>query len=408
MSLLAVHLLVRHLINSCFPTETAKLSKLVFMKLTESYELAVNKKLNYGKLIIRYIGHHLPQCSILSFFLSLIYNYFMKMTAIMKKAKMLPLAVKIGIGILVILLIMILFLLFSKTNGQKSKSSAGAGSELNQNSSPGSTAGQASVDSDNRDSLPDLAEAIARLSREMADPDREAFIEDFWRWIFGEAGIPERFARKVAASALESPAFIMELLEVLQQDPYTYFLVDKQHALSLDYEPGDLVPLTGGSYRLSRDGLMLRGIAAQALREMAAAAAAEGIVLTVGSSYRSAAYQAQVYEREVKTHGQEIADRQSARPGNSQHQLGLALDFSPIDDAFAKTPASQWLLRNAGRYGFSLSYPDGYEEVTGYRWESWHYRYVGRDLTVFTDNYFDGIQQYALQFIRAWQDQAGG
>jgi len=139
---------------------------------------------------------------------------------------------------------------------------------------------------------------------------------------------------------------------------------------------------------------------------MAAAAAAEGITLTVGSTYRSAAYQAEVYAREVATYGQEAADRESAQPGKSQHQLGLAVDFAPIDDAFAGTPASKWLLENAGRFGWSLSYPDGYEEITGYRWESWHYRYVGRDLAVFIDTYFEGIQQYALGFIKAWQDQA--
>ena len=262
--------------------------------------------------------------------------------------------------------------------------------------------------------LPDLAETIARLSRGAADihpaeidPDREAFVEDFWRWIFGEAGIPERIARQVAASALESPAFIMELLTVLQQDPYTYYLVDKQHALPDGYEPGDLVTLTGGDYRLGRDGLQLRKMAADALREMASAAAADGIVLTAGSAYRSAAYQTEVYEREVKTYGKETADRQSAQPGKSQHQLGLVLDFAPIDDDFAKTPSSRWLNRNAGRFGWSISFPDGYEEITGYRWESWHYRYVGKDLAAFIDRYFDGIQQYALRFIYVWREQAG-
>ncbi|MDR0497867.1 MAG: M15 family metallopeptidase [Treponema sp.] len=258
--------------------------------------------------------------------------------------------------------------------------------------------------------LPDLAEAIARFSHVTAgtDSDREAFVEDFWRWICGEAGIPERLARSIANSALESPAFIMELLEVLQQDPYTYYLVDKQYALPESYEPDDLVPLSSGAYRLGRDGLMLRRIAAGALNEMAAVASSEGIILTVGSAYRSSAYQAQVYEREVNAYGREVADRQSAQPGKSQHQLGLVIDFTPIDDAFAKTPASQWLHRNAGIYGWSLSYPDGYEDVTGYRWESWHYRYVGKDLAAFINKYFDGIQQYALRFIDAWREQAEG
>ncbi|MDR3247555.1 MAG: D-alanyl-D-alanine carboxypeptidase family protein, partial [Treponema sp.] len=56
------------------------------------------------------------------------------------------------------------------------------------------------------------------------------------------------------------------------------------------------------------------------------------------------------------------------------------------------------------RFGWSLSFPDGYESATGYRWESWHYRYVGEDLSAFIDTWFDGIQQYALQFIHAWED----
>ena len=258
--------------------------------------------------------------------------------------------------------------------------------------------------------LPDLAETISRLFRETTGitSDRAAFVEDFWLWIFSEAGVPERIARSVAASALESPAFIMELLTVLQNDPYTFILVDKQHALPLDYEPDDLVPLrAGGAFRVTRDGMTLRRMAAASLQEMAAAAAADGVVLTVGSAYRSAAHQAQTFEHWVRVLGREEAERVSARPGHSQHQLGLVVDFYPINDSFADTPASRWLERNASRFGWSLSYPDGYEHITGYRWESWHYRYVGRDLAAFIDKYFEGIQQFALQFIRVWQNQAG-
>ena len=237
--------------------------------------------------------------------------------------------------------------------------------------------------------------------------DREAFVEDYWRWIFVEADIPEMLARGIITSVLESPAFVMELLEILQQDPFFYLLVDKQYALPFDYEPDDLVPLSPGSFRITRDDLALRRVAAQALEEMAAVAREDGVVLTVGSSYRSAARQAEIYAWQVRTFGQEAADRQSAQPGMSQHQLGLVVDFSPIDDSFAATPASRWLVENASRFGWSLSYPDGYEELTGYRWESWHYRYVGRDLAAFSDNYFDGIQQYTLKFIQAWQQSAG-
>jgi zinc D-Ala-D-Ala carboxypeptidase len=267
------------------------------------------------------------------------------------------------------------------------------------------------VTENREEDLPDLAEAIENFYKVGQDtlgidPDRGAYVEDYWRLIFGEAGIPDRLARNVAASVLESPAFVMELLVILQQDPFTYYLVDKQHPLPDGYEPDDLVTLQSGLYRIDQSGIKLRKIAADALQEMAAAAAKDGVTFTIGSAYRSAAYQAQVYERAVKTNGKETADRESAQSGKSQHQLGLVVDFSPIDDAFTKTSACKWLLENASRFGWSLSFPDGYEEATGYRWESWHYRFVGKDLTAFIDKYFDGIQQYTLQFIHAWQEQA--
>jgi D-alanyl-D-alanine carboxypeptidase len=245
-------------------------------------------------------------------------------------------------------------------------------------------------------------------SQGAVDADREAFLDDFWRWSFGDAGLPEELARKVADSASQGPDFIMDLLAVLETDPSLYKLVDKTHALPDGYAPGDLVELRGGFYRVTREGLMLRKIAVSSLEEMAAAARADGVTLTVGSSYRSQQYQVEVYNRNVREMGQEAADRESARPGYSQHQTGLVVDFSPIDDSFADTVAGRWVLANAGRFGWSISFPDGYEKATGYRWESWHYRYVGKEMVYFIDTHFDGVQQYALQFIEAWIASSGG
>ena len=220
------------------------------------------------------------------------------------------------------------------------------------------------------------------------------------------AQLPENLSASIMGIIGENPAFILDLFEILQTDPYLRVLVDKEHSLKEDYEPEDLKELTNGSYRVNRTGLFLRKAAATSLEEMAAAAKSEGLTLTASSAYRSFNYQVQVYERNVKEMGQQAADRESARPGHSQHQLGLVIDFGSITNDFARTPEGIWLLTNASRFGWSLSYPEGYEDVTGYRWESWHYRYVGKGLAAFIDKYFDGIQQYALRFLYEWE-QAG-
>jgi zinc D-Ala-D-Ala carboxypeptidase len=217
------------------------------------------------------------------------------------------------------------------------------------------------------------------------------------------AQLPESLSSEIIGIIGGNPSFILDLFEILQIDPYLYVLVDKEHSLAEDYEPEDLTELKNGSYRVNRTGLFLRKAAVASLEEMAAAARNEGFTLTASSAYRSYNYQVQVYERNVKEMGQQAADRESARPGHSQHQLGLVIDFGSITDAFARTPEGIWLSANASRFGWSLSYPEGYEDVTGYRWESWHYRYVGRELAEFIDNYFNGIQQYALRFIHEFK-----
>jgi D-alanyl-D-alanine carboxypeptidase len=233
--------------------------------------------------------------------------------------------------------------------------------------------------------------------------ERATLFNEFFRKVLNRAGLPPETARPVENAAAAGPSFIMDLLACLEGDPFFRRLVDKEHPLPPGYEPPDLVELQGGAYGLNRRGLTLRRAAAESLEEMAAAARAEGVRLTVSSAYRSQAYQTEVYGRVVRELGREAADRESARPGHSQHQTGLVVDFGSIDDSFAETAAGRWLPANAGRFGWSLSFPDGYEAVTGYRWESWHYRYLGPDLCAFAAAYFGGIQQYALQFIHAWE-----
>ena len=143
-----------------------------------------------------------------------------------------------------------------------------------------------------------------------------------------------------------------------------------------DWAPSDLVDF---------EGQQLRAEAAQAARTMMDAAKAEGVTLTVSSAYRSYAVQQQTYQHWVSVNGQKVADQLSARPGYSEHQTGLAIDFSSpegcrLEECYEDTRAGRWLAKNAQNYGFILRFPKGQQAVTGYLFEPWHYRYLGKDL----------------------------
>jgi len=204
----------------------------------------------------------------------------------------------------------------------------------------------------------------------------------------------------ISQRILARQALFLQMMGNLLAEPGSLFLlVDKDHPLAPDYEPADLVPLSDYSLSLTRKDLVLRKLIMPAVTTMANAAAADGVSLVFASTYRSYAYQRVVYDREVKLYGKTMADRESAVPGASQHQLGTAIDFNPISDDFGRTRASAWLVAHAEEYGFSLSYPKGYEAVTGYRYESWHYRYITPAGTRMQREFFDDVQQYLLEFL---------
>lgn len=203
------------------------------------------------------------------------------------------------------------------------------------------------------------------------------------------------------ARILDDPADFLALAAALLDEPQDFLiLVDKQHPLHPDYEPRDLVSLNRYRDRLTlnRNDLSLREAIMPALLSMVAEAAAAGVTLDISSTYRSYAYQAALFERHAARLGVAQAERESARAGTSQHQLGTAIDFGSITPAFAATPAGRWLAEHAHRWGFSLSYPDGYEAITGYIYESWHYRYITRAGTALERRFFGGIQQHLLEF----------
>ena len=199
--------------------------------------------------------------------------------------------------------------------------------------------------------------------------------------------------------------FLADLEEVLSDDKDDLLLLcDKTHFLPDGYEPSDLVLLSNAdAYTVNRGNLYLRSPAEKALAEMGAAARNAGLTLLVSSTYRSYDYQIVVYNRIVAQDGQEEADRVSARPGTSQHQTGAVIDFGSIDESYENTKPGKWLLANAARFGWSLSFPEGREDVTGYKYECWHYRFVGKKACALQEKWFGDVQQFMLEFINAWR-----
>ena len=233
----------------------------------------------------------------------------------------------------------------------------------------------------------------------------------------------EKFSRvfqKMSARAKEAicvteenkTEFIKDLYAILeeektfrQDDKSLFFLIDKKHTASSSYAPKDLISLEKNSlFDLNKAGMKIRPEAYSALNEMAQVALNDGIRLLVSSAYRSYSYQENLFNYWVSVDGLEEAERESARPGTSQHQLGTAVDFGSISDDFDKTQMGQWIYKNAADYGWSLSFPKGYEDVTGYRWECWHFRYIGKSACRFQQKWFGGIQQFMLEFIDCWKN----
>jgi len=164
-------------------------------------------------------------------------------------------------------------------------------------------------------------------------------------------------------------------------------VVNKKRNLSDDYVPGDLISIIVPTCLESKEVNQLREVASDALVDMFDKAKEEiNIQLYARSGYRSYDTQVSLYNGYVKNHGQEAADKFSAKPGQSEHQTGLSMDITSdsvnlqLSEDFGDTKEGKWVAENAYRFGFIVRYPKEKEDITGYIYEPWHVRYVGTDL----------------------------
>ena len=162
----------------------------------------------------------------------------------------------------------------------------------------------------------------------------------------------------------------------------TLFLINREYMITADYIPDDLVM---PDVRRNSSSVMMRREAAEALEALFNAAKEEqGYTLTAVSGYRSYQTQQNIYNRRVKNAGKAKADQFVALPGSSEHQLGLAMDVgrrtnTKLKASFGNSPEGKWLAENCYRFGFILRYKQEWVETTGYAYEPWHIRYVGRE-----------------------------
>ena len=156
-------------------------------------------------------------------------------------------------------------------------------------------------------------------------------------------------------------------------------IANKTYALKKGFVPSDTYKSAVGV--TSQCATCINNTAYNAWKSMKSDASALGLNIWIQSGYRPESVQEKLYNNYVARDGKVAADTYSSRPGHSEHQTGLCFDLNSITDAFANTPEGKWVNENAYRYGFIIRFPKGKENETGYKYESWHLRYVGTDLS---------------------------
>lgn len=187
-----------------------------------------------------------------------------------------------------------------------------------------------------------------------------------------------------------------------KKTPYpnkSYILVNKYYFLDDNYVPDNLESIDED---YARSGMKLVNYAKDAYEKMAKKAKDEGMTLIAMSSYRSYKYQVNLYQKYVDDEGVEAADTYSARPGFSEHQTGLAIDlYNGVLDYtdFEKTDEFIWMENNAYKFGFILRFPKDKTDETGYMYESWHYRYVGKKIAKYIHDEDISFEEYYAKEI---------
>ena len=183
----------------------------------------------------------------------------------------------------------------------------------------------------------------------------------------------------------------------------TLMLVNKYYSLNKEYIPEDLVYISQKYAWGEKNSKQIRKVCYDAFIEMWKKAKEDGYQLMINSAYRKPQEQEEIYNYYKENRGEKYADKIAARPGSSEHETGLALDIFSIKNSnkstFEETDEAKWLEDNAYKYGFILRYPKDKKDITGYEYESWHYRYIGIDAATKCHNDDITFDEYYAYYV---------
>ena len=238
--------------------------------------------------------------------------------------------------------------------------------------------------------------------------DKVRYLEEFFSIDYAKLGYYDRYVKYSDDTGEDEDDTVLFVNLDMDKEDYqdstlvTKFsfdmLVNKHRHLDEKFVPKDLVKID--RKYASESGLECSKIALDAYKKMSREAEKEGYHVVINSAYRSYKDQVELSELYLKTYGQSYVDKFVAKPGYSEHQTGLAFDIgSENNNVFANSKEYQWMLDNAYKYGFILRFTKSFENLTGFRSEPWHYRYVGVKIAKYIHENDMSFEEYWAMFL---------
>jgi len=241
------------------------------------------------------------------------------------------------------------------------------------------------------------------------EKDYDKDVSKFLQYDFAKLKNYDRYLSYKENNNIEDELVVVYVNIGLDKDYYTDYnevntfstemLVNKYNGLTKDFVPNDLVQVDS-TYAVDKKQKANKEMLENFMKMSDDCQTNVGYKLLIRSAYRDYQSQEDTYNLYLKTYGKNYAESYAAHAGFSEHQTGLAADIkAESNNVFAGTKESKWLSENAHKYGFILRYGKDNTEITGYKYESWHYRYVGVEIATYVYENEMTFDEYYIRFL---------